>query len=224
MLLVGCASAPRTPPGGSSATPTVWVRPSDGALDERQVTWSLLELATLRERVRAESDWLAGIGAPITDLDASTDTNRVELLVASRDPTVVAEIERHFGDPAWLSVAIDGVGVWNGPRGALKLQVVLESGDPVPFVDCVPEPDDSAAYGDARATTNADGVCRLEDLGATEYMVTIEATNEQENGAVPIGDVRARIEGGRETTATVIVDEPPQPIPRPTTWADESRE
>jgi hypothetical protein len=143
--------------------------------DVRLARWTLKELEASRARVDREREWLRTIGAWWAGSGISRRDNAVLLDISSANPLASTVVLEHLGDPPWLRVRSDAIGRWEGPRGTLVAIAVRPNGEPAAHLDCMAIPDVPSALqsGDVAFGTNDQGVCRIEGVGATGYLVEL---------------------------------------------------
>jgi hypothetical protein len=141
----------------------------------RDARWSLADLASKRDLIEADRGWFETIDASYVRSVALPIDNVVELRISSANPAAPDLVTEHFHGDGWLRVLSDGVGVWDGPRGDLRVQVTDAAGRRLQGADmmCLPIPDEPAAYRDGPVGVSFEGVCRAFALGATSYDVQI---------------------------------------------------
>jgi hypothetical protein len=179
-------------------------------VEMRLVRWSLVDLEAFREGVVDAEAWFAEVDAQVDALDVRTDKNQVVVRVSGRNPLAEEQILEHFGGAGWLAVESNVIASWDGQRGSLRVRAITVAGDPVSGLDCVALPDEPSAGSD-RAPTDADGMCRITELGATWYSVELQALREDTDDWVVVGRGRIRIPASSEGFVSVVVSNVPEP-------------
>jgi hypothetical protein len=141
----------------------------------RQARWSLQQLEEFRSLIDADTGWLATIRAWYAGSGIDITNNVVLLDISSANANAPQLVARHFNNDPRLRIRSDGIGRWEGPVGSLVVVAVTSAGAPAANLDCVPMPDQAAAYrGDETAyTTGNTGICRFPAVGATGYVVEL---------------------------------------------------
>ena len=100
-----------------------------GPLQVRLVRYTEQALDALQERITADWDWMASIGARPMGAGVEVIGNLVSLQVSSANALAPSLILAHYGVPAdMLRVDSDGTGVFLLPRGRIRGTVVTADG------------------------------------------------------------------------------------------------
>jgi hypothetical protein len=176
------------------------------ALEVRQVRWSLLELEALAERVKVDAAWFPSISATWMGGGIDVSGNAVNVRVATGNPAVLPLIEEHFGARGQVSVKLVPP-PWVGPFGTLRVIVVDAKGRPVEGLSCIPRPDDPSAFNtDLGWSTGSDGVCVIQNVGATDYWVELWAADEIDE-IVVVGRGRVTVPPDGEGRVPIVLTE-----------------
>lgn len=138
----------------------------------REVRYSIKELQAFMRTVNAEKQWIESVVDHLLQIDFEEHLNAVEVSYLADTQAVEAAIRAHFGNRDWLRLRYDGPGLWDGPRGDLKLTVVDADGDPVAIV-CLLRASDPRVTVEHLPRELPDGKCFDEGLPAFAWVADI---------------------------------------------------
>jgi hypothetical protein len=172
---------------------------------------SLAELQAHVDAIEADRGWFSTIDAFLRYASFEAGGEVVVVHVSSADPEVATRITDHFDGEGWLVVESDGVGLWEGGWGDLRILLVDERANRVipdeerEQFTCSVVPDKPAAWGGGPGIVGPDGVCRFDGrLGATGYDITIEHVAGSGDEVV-VGHGRAEVRANDVTEVTIPV-------------------
>ena len=177
--------------------------------------YTTLELDALRDRIAADTAWLASIPAQSLGLGTDVKANRVALEVSSAVPDVAARIIEHFAIPAdMIAVSSDGTGGYFVPWGNVRVRVLDASGNP-PGEDAYyltlegdqpPIRGTRCGRGDVGISVSADGLGEIPCQAGTW---TIMVTASPEGESVILGSERVTVIADETVDVTIEIG----PIP-----------
>ena len=162
----------------------------------RDVEWSLAELQDFIGVVEADQAWFDTIGVQYLQVDRSINDNFVHVDYWAPNDRASAAIEAHFGHPTWLVARWIGPPPWAGPRADLVLRITDSTGQPVTDIRCDLRPQNPMAdngFAEFIFTTDASGVCDIQDIPAVAYRVNLLRIHDDQLESDPIKELQVTL-------------------------------